>query len=72
MQLDAWRTIQRSHAIVNGCYVAVINRVGHEGPKDGGIEFWGGSFVCDLFGVVLAEVGREKFEVLVVVCDLAK
>jgi N-carbamoylputrescine amidase len=71
-QSDAWRTIQRSHAIANGCYVASINRVGHEGPKDGGIEFWGASFVCDPFGVVLAEAGREKPEVLVVPCDLAK
>jgi N-carbamoylputrescine amidase len=71
-QSDAWRTIQRSHAIANGCYVAAINRVGHEGPKDGGIEFWGGSFVCDPFGVVLAEASRDKPEVLVVPCDLAK
>ena len=71
-QSDAWRTIQRSHAIANGCYVAAINRVGHEGPKDGGIEFWGGSFVCDPFGVVLAEASRDQPEVLVVPCDLGK
>jgi len=53
-------------------YVAAVNRVGHEGPADGGIEFWGGSFVCDPFGVVLAEAGRDKPEVLVVPCDLGK
>ena len=64
--------IQRSHAIANGVYVAAVNRVGHEGPKDGGIEFWGGSFVCDPFGVVLAEAGRENPEALVVPCDLTK
>src|SRR5205814_1988516 len=49
-QLDAWRTIQRSHAIANGCYVAAVNRVGHERPAaaDGdGIEFWGSSFLAD-------------------------
>src|SRR5213078_489402 len=44
-QHSAWETIQRSHAIANGVYVAVANRVGHEGAVDGGIEFWGGSFI---------------------------
>jgi len=62
-QLDAWRTIQRSHAIANGVYVVAVNRVGHERPETGGdgIEFWGSSFVVDPFGVVVAEapVGRE-------------
>ena len=46
-QTSAWQTIQRSHAIANGVYVAAVNRVGHEGPKNGGIEFFGASFVCD-------------------------
>jgi len=68
-QADAWRTIQRSHAIANGVYVAAVNRVGHEGPVAGGIEFWGGSFVCDPFGVVLAEASRTEEETLIVTCD---
>ncbi len=56
-QLDAWRTIQRAHAIANGVYVAAANRVGLEraAPDDEGIEFWGNSFVADPFGTVLAE-----------------
>lgn len=68
-QLDAWRTIQRSHAIANGVFVIAVNRVGHEPGPQGGIEFWGHSFVCDPFGVVLAEAGEGE-EVLVVRCDL--
>jgi N-carbamoylputrescine amidase len=71
-QHQAWETIQRSHAIANGVYVAAINRVGHEGPQSGGLEFWGASFVCDPFGVVLARAGHDKEEVLVVRCDPAK
>ena len=68
-QADAWRTMQRSHAIANGVYVAAVNRVGHEGPADGGIEFWGGTFICDPFGVVLAEASRTEEETLIVTCD---
>jgi N-carbamoylputrescine amidase len=74
-QLDAWRTIQRSHAIANGVYVAVVNRVGFEGnPASGdtGIEFWGNSFVADPFGRVVAEASNDKEEVLVVECDPAQ
>src|SRR5439155_5486217 len=71
-QASAWQTIQRAHAIANGVYVAAVNRVGHEGPADGGIEFWGGSFVCDPFGVMLAEASRDRPEVLVVPCDPAR
>jgi N-carbamoylputrescine amidase len=70
-QADAWRTIQRSHAIANGLYVCAVNRVGHEGPAGGGIEFFGGSFVCDPFGVVLKEASRTEEEILVVECDRA-
>ena len=70
-QLSAWQTIQRSHAIANGVFVVAINRVGHEGPKGGGIDFWGHSFVADPFGVVLAQAG-EKEEVLVVDLDLSR
>jgi len=70
-QLSAWQTIQRAHAIANGVFVVAVNRVGHEGPKDGGLHFWGHSFVADPFGVVLAEAGEGE-EVLVVECDLAR
>jgi N-carbamoylputrescine amidase len=69
VQLDAWRTIQRSHAIANGVFVAAINRVGFEGPLDSGLEFWGHSFVSDPFGRVLAEGSADKEEVLIVECD---
>ena len=70
-QVSAWQTMQRAHAIANGVYVAAVNRVGHEGPADGGLEFWGASFVCDPFGVVLQEAPRDAEAVLVVECDLA-
>ena len=70
-QRDAWRTIQKSHAIANGVFVAAINRVGHEGPKTGGLEFWGGSFVVDPFGRVLAEGPSDREAVVTAVCDPA-
>jgi N-carbamoylputrescine amidase len=70
-QLSAWQTMQRSHAIANGVFVVAVNRVGHEGAKDGGLEFWGHSFVADPFGVVLAEAGEGE-ETLVVECDLGR
>jgi len=68
-QHDAWRTMQRAHAISNGVYVAAVNRIGHEGAGDGGIEFWGGSFVADPFGRIIAEASADTEEVLVVECD---
>jgi N-carbamoylputrescine amidase len=74
-QLDAWRTIQRSHAIANGIFVAVVNRVGYEGkPEKGdpGLEFWGNSFVADPFGEFIAEASADEEEILVVECDPAK
>ncbi len=71
-QLDAWRTIQRSHAIANGIFVAAVNRVGFEGPAQSGIEFWGSSFVADPFGQLLAEASTGKEETLVVECDLRR
>jgi N-carbamoylputrescine amidase len=71
-QVAAWQTVQRAHAIANGVYVAAVNRVGHEGPPDGGIEFWGASFACDPFGVVLAEAPRGEEAILVVECDPAR
>ncbi len=77
-QLDAWRTIQRSHAIANGLFVAAVNRVGHERPAEGGgdradgIEFWGSSFLADPFGVVVMEAPRDRAAVLVAEVDLAR
>jgi N-carbamoylputrescine amidase len=68
-QLDAWRTVQRGHAIANGIYVAAVNRVGYEGPPEAGLEFWGNSFVADPFGQVLAEASQETDETLIVECD---
>jgi N-carbamoylputrescine amidase len=70
-QVDAWRTIQRSHAIANGVYVASPNRVGHEDePGTDGLTFFGHSFVADPFGRYLAEAGEGE-EVLTVRCDPA-
>jgi N-carbamoylputrescine amidase len=73
-QRDAWRTIQRSHAIANGVYVAAVNRVGHEKPVEGGpgLEFWGSSFLCDPFGVVVAEASSDREEIVVGEVDLAR
>ncbi|MBN9659764.1 MAG: carbon-nitrogen hydrolase [Acidobacteria bacterium] len=68
-QLDAWRTVQRGHAIANGVYVAAVNRVGFEGTPERGLEFWGNSFVADPFGVLVAEASHDKEEILVVECD---
>ena len=70
-QHDAWRTIQRAHAIANGVYVGVVNRVGFEtgnirgnSAPGKGLEFWGGSFLCDPFGRVLAEASHDQEEIL--------
>jgi len=71
-QLDAWRTIQRAHAIANGVFVTAVNRVGFEGTPESGLEFWGHSFVCDPFGQILAEASADKEEILVVECDLKR
>jgi N-carbamoylputrescine amidase len=73
-QRDAWQTIQRSHAIANGIFVAAVNRVGTEVFNEGsdGIQFWGTSFVADPFGVVIAEASTDKEEVLVVEIDRAR
>ena len=75
-QRDAWRTIQRAHAIANGTYVAVVNRVGHEKlvpppgtPEPPGIEFWGSSFIADPFGVVVAEASTDREEILLAEVD---
>ena len=73
-QRDAWRTIQRGHAIANGVYVAAVNRVGWEktSPASAGLEFWGSSFICDPFGVVLTEASTEHEETLLAEIDLAR
>jgi N-carbamoylputrescine amidase len=64
--------MQRAHAIANGIYVAAVNRIGHEGPAGGGIEFWGASFVSDPFGQVIRRASPDQEEVLVVECDRGK
>ena len=73
-QRDAWQTIQRSHAIANGVYVAAVNRVGHEKPIEGGpgLEFWGTSFIADPFGIVITEGSTDKEEVLLAEIDPAR
>ena len=68
-QVSAWQTMQRSHAIANGIYVGAVNRIGHEGAKDSGIEFWGHSFIADPFGRVVAQASHDKEEILTAVCD---
>jgi N-carbamoylputrescine amidase len=75
LQHDAWEIIQRSHAVANGCYVCVPNRVGHEklaGVGGDGIEFWGQSFVAGTSGEILARAGADREQVLVVPLDLKK
>jgi N-carbamoylputrescine amidase len=77
-QYEAWQTIQRGHAIANGVYVAAVNRVGMEhgdirgnrvaGP---GLEFWGGSFLADPFGRIVAQAGHDREEILIGEIDLA-
>ncbi len=78
-QHDAWRTIQRAHAIANGVFVAVANRVGHETgnirgneAKGAGLGFWGGSFLADPFGRVLAEASHDREETLCAEVNLAE
>jgi agmatine deiminase len=65
---DAWKTVQRAHAIANGVHIAVVNRVGEEGQ----LKFWGSSFVCDSFGKVLGEASKQTEEVLVVSVDFSE
>jgi N-carbamoylputrescine amidase len=76
-QYEAWQTIQRAHAIANGVYVGAVNRVGHEqgdirgnrveGP---GLEFWGGSFIADPFGRIIAKAAHDKEEILIGEVDI--
>jgi N-carbamoylputrescine amidase len=71
-QHEAWELTQRAHAIANGIFVAAVNRVGHEGPAEAGLEFWGGSFVSDPFGQLLKKAAHDREEVLVARCDLGR
>ncbi len=86
-QYSAWQTVQRAHAISNGVFVASVNRVGHEhgdvvhdgvtieGPRDhtahSGLEFWGGSFIADPFGRVLAQASHDQEAILTANLDLS-
>ena len=70
-QYDAWKTVQRSHAIANGVYVAAVNRVGHEGDPAGGLDFWGRSFVSDPAGRVIAAAAGDAADVVVATCSRA-
>ena len=66
-QHDSWQTVQRGHAIANGCYVAAANRTGFEAPAGGeGIEFWGRSFVCDPAGQVIESAYSDHHECILV------
>ena len=76
-QYDAWQTIQRSHAIANGVYVGAVNRVGHENGdirgnrvEGAGLEFWGGSFIADPFGRILAIAPHDREDILIGEVDL--
>lgn len=73
-QREAWRTVQRGHAIANGVYVAAVNRVGHEATQGEGqgIEFWGSSFLADPFGVVVAEGAVDREEIVLGEVDLRR
>ncbi len=77
-QRDAWRTVQRGHAIANGIYVAAPNRVGYEGPpptggpEKTGIEFWGSSFVADPMGQLIADGSTDQEEILIAEVDPAR
>jgi len=71
-QLDAWRTIQRAHAIANGVFVAAVNRTGFEGTPESGLEFWGNSFVADPFGRVIQQASATEETVLIAECDPKK
>jgi len=72
-QHGAWETIQRGHAVANGCFVAAVNRIGHETPVGGdGLEFWGQSFVAGTSGQILAKASVDQEEILLVDVDLGK
>ena len=71
-QHQAWETIQRSHAVANGCFVAAVNRIGHETPEGGdGLEFWGRSFVAGPDGRILARASGDREEIILTELDLS-
>lgn len=70
-QHDSWETIQRSHAIANGVYVAAANRIGHEGDPAGGIEFWGQSFICNPSATILSKGSVDQAEIIMADCDFS-
>lgn len=71
---EAWQVVQRGHAVANGCFVATVNRVGYEPHPEGqgGLDFWGQSFVAGPYGTVLACASEDEDEVLVYTLDLAQ
>jgi N-carbamoylputrescine amidase len=81
-QYSAWQTIQRAHAIANGVFVGAVNRVGFEhgdvihdgvtikGPEGAGLEFWGGSFIADPFGRIIAQAPHDREDILIAEIDL--
>jgi N-carbamoylputrescine amidase len=72
-QHGAWETIQRAHAVANGCYVAVVNRIGLETPIGGdGLEFWGQSFVAGTSGQILTKASVDREEIILQNVDLSK
>ena len=74
-QLDAWRTVQRGHAIANGLPVVTVNRVGHEPDPSGhtaGIQFWGNSFACGPQGELLTELPTDAAAIRIVDIDLCR
>jgi len=73
-QRDSWITIQRSHAIANGVFVAAVNRVGYEkvDDKSDGIIFWGSSFICDPQGRIIVQASEDKEEILYADLDFSK
>ncbi|HEU4574046.1 MAG TPA: carbon-nitrogen hydrolase [Chitinophagaceae bacterium] len=68
-QYNAWQTIQRSHAVANGVHVVSVNRVGFE--QNGAMKFWGGSFIANPFGSILAKASHDREEVIVLEIDTA-
>jgi N-carbamoylputrescine amidase len=71
-QHQAWETIQRSHAVANGCFVAAVNRIGHETPEGGdGLEFWGRSFVAGPDGRILARASGDREEIILTELDFS-
>ncbi len=72
-QHGAWELIQRSHAVANGCFVAVANRIGHEAPDGGdGLEFWGRSFIAGTSGQILTKASQDKEEIIMADVDFDK